>query len=643
MPTPSTSESTFIPLVHPPCPRLAFRVGVVGHRPNRLPAADLALLRERFRRILQAVVEEVQAFGTAQRALFDGQAPLLRALSPLAEGTDRLFAEAALDLGFALCCPMPFTQEEYEKDFAAGQALEPDSLARFRGLLDRAEKGAGLTRFELDGQRKHEADAYGHCGSVLVRQSDLLLVVWDGERLGKPGGTEQTLDEARRAGVPVVWIDAKAPHDWRIFNDSKSVPGANPDSRLSEIVRDGLELYRPSLDAPVSAEGGHKLIQSKDAVTLEDFLAERKPAIRLAVVWQCFRDLFGDSCGFRLQFGVPEFEQDVLGEWPADRASAMARIIDRLRPFYAWPDKLANRYADAYRSVFLLTYLLAALAVGLALMPIAAGLHSSPHHSAEAVFIMAELVTILVILTLVFFGKRRRWHERWIHYRLLAELVRHVRLVAPVGGGRPFPQLPAHLALYGHPHATWVAWYVRAIEREVGLPAVRVDQSYLSQSLGHLLEVLRGQKQYHERNARRCHRIETLLHRSGLAMLGLTLLACALHLLPFLTHAVDYPAFFPPLLTFACGFLPALGAAMAGINNQGEFLRIAKRSNSMALHLTELIEASEQVHGQIRDGTTKEQPSTMVQRMTAKSAQLMVNEVLDWRVVFVDRPLNPPA
>ena len=121
----------------------------------------------------------------------------------------------------------------------------------------------------------------------------------------------------------------------------------------------------------------------------------------------------------------------VRPEWPKDQSTPIARLVDTLRPFYAWPDKLAVLFADRYRSAFLLAFLLAAAAVGLALLPVALGLH--PHHGAEIACIALEFVAIVAILALVFLGRRRRWHERWIDYRLTAELVRHLRLVAPLG------------------------------------------------------------------------------------------------------------------------------------------------------------------------------------------------------------------
>lgn len=242
--------------MNPPQARLVFRVGVVGHRPNRLQSADLPALSRRLYELLASVREVVEAFGRSHAPLFADDAPVLRALSPLAEGTDRLFAEAALALRYDLCCPMPFPQAEFEKDFTPPHALEPRSIARFRDLLARAEKETSLTRFEMDGDRANVGQAYGACGHVLLDHSDLLIVVWDGQRPGKPGGTEETFDEARRKSVPIVWIDAHAPHDWLVPDASSPLPrepaGAravpvhtNPSAALEQLkqtVRHALEV-----------------------------------------------------------------------------------------------------------------------------------------------------------------------------------------------------------------------------------------------------------------------------------------------------------------------------------------------------------------------------------------------------------------
>ena len=124
-------------------------MGVVGHRPNRLDPGILDELAATMSTILKTVKEETHAVGRRLTDLYDSACPIMRAISPLAEGTDRIFAEQALALGFELCAVLPFPQLEFEKDFAQGVALEENSLNRFRSLLAKA-----TTQFELDGTRE---------------------------------------------------------------------------------------------------------------------------------------------------------------------------------------------------------------------------------------------------------------------------------------------------------------------------------------------------------------------------------------------------------------------------------------------------------------------------------------------------------
>ena len=205
--------------VGPPRPRMAFRVGVVGHRPDRLDEAiaDPLELQRVIRAILETIKNQTLTAWRDYRANYSDDEPLLTAISALAEGTDRLFAEAALEVGFALACVLPFPSDEYAKDFAENS----DSLLQYRELLARASSS-----FELDGMRDDDVDAYGTCGRVVLNQSDLLVVVWDGQRRHRGGGTEDTLEYAVSRGVPVAWINAHAPHHWQLIDERSGMPRA---------------------------------------------------------------------------------------------------------------------------------------------------------------------------------------------------------------------------------------------------------------------------------------------------------------------------------------------------------------------------------------------------------------------------------
>jgi hypothetical protein len=632
----------------PPKPALTFRVGIVGHRPNRLKHADLLMLSARVKDILVSVKTTVVSYYERNPGLFSVRSPVLRAVTPLAEGVDRLFAEQALSLGFQLGCPLPFARGEFEKDFMPPRAIEDNSLSRFRELIAKAE-----TIFELDGDRKSAGSAYGACGRVVVNQADLLLIVWDGERLGKTGGTEETAELALTQGVPVVLIDAKTPHTCQILESTRvlkrsdilsegRVPDVLLETQLKSIVTRLIALpdFAEDENAAISRNrsiktawfSGFRFRAIEAGIAYRTFLKERKPLINFGIPWKCFRDMFGDLKRPSADLWVEGIEKSVEKEWPRDDATAIGRVGNRLRPFYAWPDKLAVTCGDTYRSAFLTAYLMAAVSVGLALLPVAMGWSSRSPHPGETLSIWLELCSISIMLVLIVLGRWKGWHERWLDYRLTAELVRHIRLVAPLGGTCSLPSMPAHLSSYMHPGKSWMAWYARAVDRELGFPQVKMTSDHLLACLANLIELLNGQINFHHITARRSREIEHRLHVTSMSLLGMTIAAGLLHL----THSAG------GMMTLICGFFPALGAAFEGINNQGEFHRIEKRSDAMAQVLEHLVLEAAALQNELTSNTAGdgESPSMQLAFLADKAARLMVMEVLDWRVVFLDRPLK---
>ncbi len=616
------------PQLSPTKAPLAFRIGVVGHRPNRLKEANLGQLAELLGNVLKEVKSAVEAFARSRGTLFAAGTPVLRAISPLAEGTDRMFAQAAVRLGYELCCPMPFPQAEYEKDFK-----DADSLKAFRGILGEAKEKSSLITFEMDGTRARESSAYGSAGRVVLNQSDLLVVVWDGLPAAGGGGTLQTLQEAMAYRVPVLWVDAHAPHSFRLLQGADELTCLDSSERCVAVSGSKVDLaalVQQILSMPQASHAG----LAKPHL-MRTFLAERKPLRNPACLWKFFRELVGSSRWSFQSWSVRDFEEAVAADWPTDGSSIASWANTRLRPHYAWADKLADYYADWYRSAFVATYLLGALAVALAMLPWTMGWTLSPHHTAETVCTALELLVIAVILGLVSWGRARRWHERWMDYRLVAELIRQLRLLIPLGGGRPFPRLAPHLGQYGNPRESWMHWHVRAVERAAGLPQQRFTPESLGECLSDLKKVIGQQVDFHEVNSRRSERLDHRLHTLGLWLFGMTAAAVGVHFLPHLVGwaggSLEWPDSFARGLTAISAIFPALGGALAAINNQGEFARLAKRSHAMKERLEEI---------QQEISTLEKSPPTSSRtiEIAVRTAQLMVDEVSDWRVIFQDRP-----
>jgi hypothetical protein len=180
-----------------PSPRapVRLRVGVSGHRqPPKLPVQSEPALRAQVADILAAASDAVRTAG-------GDRSPERAVTSSLAEGADRIVAEAGLDRGFALNAILPFARAEYERDFATAA-----SRAAFAQLLARA-----ATVVELNGSAERRPQAYEAAGLLMLANIDLLIAIWDGAKAAGVGGTAQIVSRALAGGLVVAWIKPTKP------------------------------------------------------------------------------------------------------------------------------------------------------------------------------------------------------------------------------------------------------------------------------------------------------------------------------------------------------------------------------------------------------------------------------------------------
>ncbi len=122
----------------------------------------------------------------------------LRLLCSLAEGADRLVTRIVLEREHtSLWVPMPMPQEEYVRDFATMRSIE-----EFLELLGRASR---VVNVRMTGGRDQ---AYLDAGRYILDHSDVLLAIWDGGPVERPGDTAEIVLEARRRKLPIAWVHA---------------------------------------------------------------------------------------------------------------------------------------------------------------------------------------------------------------------------------------------------------------------------------------------------------------------------------------------------------------------------------------------------------------------------------------------------
>lgn len=192
----------------------SLRIGVSGHRvPPKLPASSEAPLRAHIDRILAAIA------AAARKA--DAVTELV-VVSSLAEGSDRIVAEAGLAAGFVLQAVLPLKRAEYVLDFESKA-----SHAEFEQLLARA-----CDVIELDGGADERPRAYEAAGLFMLANIDVLIAIWDGEVAAGIGGTAQIVERAVADGIVVVWIEPRRPDAMQI---SWPGAGAAPDGATAGL------------------------------------------------------------------------------------------------------------------------------------------------------------------------------------------------------------------------------------------------------------------------------------------------------------------------------------------------------------------------------------------------------------------------
>jgi hypothetical protein len=589
----------------PPRPHLVVQIGVIGHRPNRMAAGMTGFLTDQCHRVLSAILDIAAA--AHDPLLHAPGPPLIRIVSPLAEGSDRIVAGAGLALGAELQCPLPFPVAEYERDF------ETDSCrAEFHSLLARAS-----ALLELEGLRSEADAAYERVGRAVIYQSDILIAIWDGEAAAGRGGTAQMVEEAMALKVPIVWLHAcREMEPCLLLTDGHGNRIEKPLADLSSLFASRFFLSNGSQDL------------ARDFARA--YYAERQPWFDSGRFFRIFRDLVATGRWRRGSWQVADFERSAHTEWLATIAQisdfpegTRHYLLDKLCPHYAWADGLSTYYAGKFRSCSVAIYLLSACAVLFAL----GGLVGSNYGlEIGRVAALIELCMIAAILLLTFYGRRRRWHERWLNYRQLAELLRQFSFLGPLACQLPSPQLPAHFGR--DPHRPWVDGMFRMIARDLGLAPGKTNRHYRTALGAWVNSILTEQIKYHENNAKMMRKLNHQLHRVGTVLFVATLLACITHL-----------AFGESVwLLLAATVLPAFGAAFYGISNQGEFARIADRSQAMSREL-EAVQNKDLSAALLRG----DESLTELRKVAERVAGSMIAETVDWNFVFRFRSLNLPG
>lgn len=615
-------SSVTIPLLHPPKPRLTFRIGITGHRWGAsLEPAARGRIQSQLGSVLASAEGVTWTVAQEYATAFSPEPPRLVAISSLAEGADRLFAAEALAAGWEFDAVLPFAACEYQRDFETDERK-----VEFESLLARAG-----TVFEIGDPRpdNDSSEAYETAGLVLLDHIDLLVAIWDGGESRGRGGTREVVDEAARRGIPVVWIHASDARPAALWDGYVAVPLPGPDVETPGAAPQ-LAAVLTQLLAPPAAEGAV-------GERLQAFLDEPE----IAAPWwtRGYDIMLWLTVGRPLRlFAKPASLASRAGEWDAflKALPASGSLSERLQSVllarFLWADHLATQYGRAYRGAYVLSFTLAAAAVGVGLL----ALFFWDAIWAKTLFVSLEFLLIALIIIITQAGSRGRWHQRFLDARRLAEMLRHARMLAPLGRSGGVGDMPGV-----DPGEQWTSWYARATRREIGLPQARADAAYLQAVVqATLVHEVAPQIAYHRNNARVLSKLHHVLDHIGVRLFYLTGGICIV----WITIAALYEtgllgtswikSTIKPLLTFLAAVLPALGAALAGIRAQGDFETSAERSHATERELTQLSTRAEQAP-----------PADYRQAclLQLAIADAMASELGSWRSLYANRPLTIPG
>ncbi|MBV8910572.1 MAG: hypothetical protein JOZ89_07415 [Gammaproteobacteria bacterium] len=297
-------------------------------------------------------------------------------------------------------------------------------------------------------------------------------------------------------------------------------------------------------------------------------------------------------------------------------------------------DERAMEYGHRYRSGFWAIYLLSAIAVLFAVLPLALGWDSPAHrlHPFSGAWAVGEVLVIAAVTAIYWLGLRRHWQDEWLRARTTAELARYLPMLAPlIDFEAPTSEANWYMRIFVPDQHLRMGGDISALcgrseplARQL-LANAWSDGEFIASYSRWTIDTLDEQRHYHYRTATRQH---ALLHRVHIVttwLFGLTALGALTHLL---LHTI--------WLSMLTTFFPALGASLHGALAQSEAYRLGKTSERLVTQLKEAIDAIRAAFDRSAGSGDLSALKTAIQAAIA----LILEEHQDWHLLV--RPHHLP-
>lgn len=352
-------------------------IGVTGHRD--LVAGEIPALKDKVREFFLQLRNDFPDLE-------------LQLITPLAEGSDRLVADVAQELGVNLIVPLPMPQADYEKDFSSPAAVEA-----FRASLDKSRvihlRMLGRARSgSLDTEdRSHQ---YAQMGIFISNHSQVLLALWDGKPSREIGGTASVVNYHLTAVMP----------GYSVAEDSPNLLADNENDLVYHIVC--------SRDRPGGEpKEGLSPLQTTWLTTQFGLESGERMPIEYKIMWQRLQDYDRDIEKYRSE--ILEERADLLENAPDLPLPVGAATISEQQGTADW---LAMHFQKRISLGLIAIHTIAVL-TGLFFI-----LYSDFDGTEFLVYFI--LLAFLAGFVLYKIGERRQWHRKHLDYRALAEGLR---------------------------------------------------------------------------------------------------------------------------------------------------------------------------------------------------------------------------
>ncbi|HTX49666.1 MAG TPA: hypothetical protein VME40_09785 [Caulobacteraceae bacterium] len=486
----------------------------------------------------------------------------------------------------------------------------------------------------------------------IVRHSQVLMALWDGDQMTKPGGTGDTVRRALERGVPVIWLQP-GERRIRLANPASAHRhGGVPDSAegldaiSTDLTPERLARLLEQTVAPPGAIRSHardpEVIGRQDYARV-DPLAPWPGPFRLLqslldhTVWQTYRQ-------FEHLAGGAAARAPTGRSQPPPASLAAQPGFAYLRDCLGEAATRANKLSAIHRSNQLLLIVLATLAVVCGAAPalsrldpqvvatqswVSATVPPAGRHpvqqleagevNSHAIAALLELCLVLLAVGIAALAGRYHRHRRWSDARRLAERLRAARATWPLGVSIADAQLV-------RPHG-WTDWRADAVLRAAGPRRGWIDEPAFREAAAWVTaDLLDGQIAYHTREfhlsariggvIRWAERISFVLLLGTLSgyLIGLAINEQVLHR--------SLPFFVGNWVTVVSSICPAIGAACIALEATSGFGDLEQRSERLQHEFRHIREELEEDEGMRYHH---------VQEVIRRGAQLLVDESGVWR------------